>query len=183
MTNIAAIEPPRIYPTVRYRDAEAMIRWLIDVLASLSAWCTARDGVVHHAELAYGSSMLMLGQIRDDDYGKLIGDPNGGRTDALYVRRRRSGRVARQSKSGRRENRNGAAQHRLRQPRFRLPGSGRQSLEFRDLLAEGQREAIIGIDLPGGMVPSTRDIGGRCPPWRRPWRRRPARGAARARRS
>ena len=26
------IEAPRIYPTLRCRDAEAMIRWLIDVI-------------------------------------------------------------------------------------------------------------------------------------------------------
>jgi uncharacterized glyoxalase superfamily protein PhnB len=27
----------------------------------------------------------MLGQVRDDAYGKLVGDPDGRRTDALYL--------------------------------------------------------------------------------------------------
>lgn len=43
------------------------------------------DGVVRHAELAYGSSILMLGQSRDDEYGRLIGDTSGRRTDSIYV--------------------------------------------------------------------------------------------------
>lgn len=41
--------------------------------------------MIHHAELAYGSSILMLGQSRDDDYGKLIGGMDGRRTDSIYV--------------------------------------------------------------------------------------------------
>jgi uncharacterized glyoxalase superfamily protein PhnB len=80
-----AIEPPRIYPTIRYRDAEAMIHWLIEVFGFTERVVYRGDGVVHHAELAYGSSILMLGQVRDDAYGSLVGDPNGRRTDALYV--------------------------------------------------------------------------------------------------
>ena len=35
VTNMSEIEAPRIYPTLRYRDAEAMIRWL------KNAWFTA----------------------------------------------------------------------------------------------------------------------------------------------
>lgn len=85
MTNTGAIEPPRLYSTIRYRDAEAMIQWLIEVFGFTERVVYRSDGVVYHAELAYGSSILMLGQIRDDDYGRLVGDPNGRRTDALYV--------------------------------------------------------------------------------------------------
>ena len=43
------------------------------------------EGVVQHAELALGSSILMLGQSRDDEYGKLVGDLGGRRTHSLYV--------------------------------------------------------------------------------------------------
>jgi hypothetical protein len=46
VTNVSEIEPPRIYPTLRCRDAEAMIRWLIDVIGfteyvfiAAMAWC------------------------------------------------------------------------------------------------------------------------------------------------
>ena len=38
-----------------------------------------------HAELAFGASILMLGSVRDDNYGKLVGDLKGRRTDAVYL--------------------------------------------------------------------------------------------------
>ena len=79
------IEPPRIYPALRYRDAEAMIQWLKDVFGFTERVVYRSDGVVHHAELAYGSSILMLGQCRDDQFGRLVGDIGAHRTDALYV--------------------------------------------------------------------------------------------------
>lgn len=83
MPDTSAIEAPRIYPTLRYRDAEAMIDWLKDVFGFVERVVYRGDGVIRHAELAYGSSILMLGQRRDDEYGKLVGE--GRRTDALYV--------------------------------------------------------------------------------------------------
>jgi len=78
-------EAPRIYPTLRCQDAEAMIRWLKDIFGFTEHVVYRRDGEVHHAQLAFGSSLLMLGQSRDDAYGKLVGDISGRRTDALYV--------------------------------------------------------------------------------------------------
>ncbi|MDP1584135.1 MAG: VOC family protein [Bradyrhizobium sp.] len=86
MTDINTIEAPRIYPTLRCKDAEAMMRWLKDVIG-FTEYVVYRsdDGEVQHAELAYGSSILMLGQSRDDEYGRLVGDIGGRRTDSLYV--------------------------------------------------------------------------------------------------
>lgn len=86
MTDISNLEAPRLYPTLRCRDAEAMMRWLKDIIG-FTEYVVYRsdDGVVQHAELAYGSSILMLGQARDDEYGKLVGDIGGRRTDSLYV--------------------------------------------------------------------------------------------------
>ncbi|MBR1248971.1 VOC family protein [Bradyrhizobium sp. AUGA SZCCT0169] len=83
MTN--ANDAQRIYPTMRCRDADAMIRWLKDVLGFTEHVVYRSDGVVQHAQLACGASLLMLGQARDDEYGKLVGDISGRRTDALYV--------------------------------------------------------------------------------------------------
>ena len=86
MTDIGTIEAPRLYPTLRCRDAEAMMRWLKDVIGFIEHVVYRSDnGVVQHAELAYGSSLLMLGQSRDDEYGRLVGDISGRRTDSLYV--------------------------------------------------------------------------------------------------
>jgi uncharacterized glyoxalase superfamily protein PhnB len=83
--SVTDIEAPRIYPTLRCKDAEAMIRWLKDVVGFTERVVYRNDGAVQHAELAYGSSILMLGQSRDDEYGRLVGDPGGRRTDSLYV--------------------------------------------------------------------------------------------------
>lgn len=79
-------EAPRLYPTLRCRNADAMIAWLANVLG-FTEGVTHRDatGVVHHAELAFGPSVVMLGQEREDAYGALVGDPAGRRTDSLYV--------------------------------------------------------------------------------------------------
>ncbi|OCK58086.1 glyoxalase [Bradyrhizobium sp. LMTR 3] len=78
-------EAPRLYPTMRCRDAEAMIRWLEEIVGFTERVAYRNGGAVQHAELAYGPSLLMLGQSRDDEYGKLVGDIGGRRTDALYV--------------------------------------------------------------------------------------------------
>lgn len=101
MSTYTAIEPPRIYPTFRYRDPARMIDWLE------KAFCFRRhvsygDGeTVHHAELALGSSIIMLGGVKDGDYDSMVGAPgeNGGKsiyiaindTDALYARARAAG--------------------------------------------------------------------------------------------
>jgi uncharacterized glyoxalase superfamily protein PhnB len=77
-------EPPRLFPTLRCRDAEAMIAWLTGLgFRALAAH--RAEGAVAHAELAFGSSILMLGQDREDSYGALVGSPGGRRTDALYL--------------------------------------------------------------------------------------------------
>lgn len=78
-------DAPRLYPTMRCRDAEAMIAWLKDVLGFTEHVVYRKDGKVIHAELAFGSSLLMLGADRDDAYGKRVGDLGDRRTDAVYV--------------------------------------------------------------------------------------------------
>jgi uncharacterized glyoxalase superfamily protein PhnB len=78
-------EPPRLFPTLRCRDAEAMIAWLTGLVGFREHAVHRADGLVAHAELALGSSLLMLGQDREDAYGALVGSPGGRRTDALYA--------------------------------------------------------------------------------------------------
>lgn len=78
-------EAPRLYPTTRCRDAEAMIRWLKETLGFRERVVYRRDGVVEHAELSCDGSILMLGQMREDDYARLVGPADGRRTDALYL--------------------------------------------------------------------------------------------------
>ena len=69
-------EAPRIYPTFRYRDAARMIDWLVDSFGfTVHAHFKDGEGTVHHAELACGASMIMLGTVADDAYGEMVGGP------------------------------------------------------------------------------------------------------------
>lgn len=74
-----------IFPTLRCLDAEALIAWLKDQVGFTEHAVHRNGGIVEHAELALGASILMLGQSRDDAYGRLVGNRAGRRTDALYV--------------------------------------------------------------------------------------------------
>ncbi|MEP9396073.1 VOC family protein [Mesorhizobium sp. KR2-14] len=81
-------EPPRIYPTFRYRDAAYMIGWLVDAFGFIVRARYDDDaGMVQHAELALGSSMIMIGTARDDGFGKVVGWPgeNGGKATYIAV--------------------------------------------------------------------------------------------------
>jgi uncharacterized glyoxalase superfamily protein PhnB len=101
MANGTTVEPQRIYPTFRYRDPARMINWLCDAFGFSVHVRYGEGDVVHHAELALGSSMIMLGQVRDDEYGAIVGGPgdNGGKsvyvaiddTDALIKRAKSAG--------------------------------------------------------------------------------------------
>jgi uncharacterized glyoxalase superfamily protein PhnB len=78
-------EAPRIFPTLRYANAAAMIDWLATAFGFL-VHAKYMDGAdVGHAELALGSSMIMIGSSRADAFGAIVGEPghNGGK--AIYL--------------------------------------------------------------------------------------------------
>ncbi|UWU68735.1 VOC family protein [Bradyrhizobium sp. NC92] len=78
-------EAPRLFHTMRCKDTEAMIAWLKNVLGFTERVVYRKEDTVVHAELAFGSSILMLGAHRDDAYGRQVGDIGGRRTDAVYL--------------------------------------------------------------------------------------------------
>ena len=78
-------EAPRIYPTFRYRDAAKMIDWLQQAFGFVLHVRYGDGDDVHHAQLTLGSSMIMLGNVRDDDYGKMVGEPGSGGGKSTYV--------------------------------------------------------------------------------------------------
>lgn len=78
-------EPPRLYPTFRYRDAATMIDWLVEAFGFSVQARFEDQGVVQHAELAFGSSIIMLGGIRDNDYGQMVGEPGVQGGKSIYV--------------------------------------------------------------------------------------------------
>lgn len=78
-----------IMPTLRYRDAKAAIEWLCSVLGfTKHAAYEGPDGKIMHAELTLGGGMMMLGDARDDAYGKRFKTPEelgGAETRSSYV--------------------------------------------------------------------------------------------------
>lgn len=80
------LEAPRIFPTFRYRDPAAMTDWLCRAFGfAVHARHDGEDGQVVHAELAYGSAMIMLGGTADDAFGRLAGEPGARNGGATYV--------------------------------------------------------------------------------------------------
>ena len=83
---MTAIEAPRIYPAIRFRDAERMIAFLCDAFGfTVRAKYMTETGKVGHAELALGSSMIMCGDEKDDAFGAMVGSADGQGGKALYV--------------------------------------------------------------------------------------------------
>jgi uncharacterized glyoxalase superfamily protein PhnB len=71
-----------IIPCLRYRDAHAAIDWLCEAFGfSRNAVHENENGGVEHAQLTYGNGMVMLGEVRDNAFGKHIVQPDevGGR--------------------------------------------------------------------------------------------------------
>ncbi|MER9305684.1 VOC family protein [Mesorhizobium sp. M0293] len=78
-------EAPRLYPALRYKDAAKMIDWLCEAFGFSVQARYGEGDVMHHAELVFGSSMIMLGTVRDDDYGKMVGEPGSGSGKSIYI--------------------------------------------------------------------------------------------------
>lgn len=79
------IEAPRIYPTFRYREPAKMIDWLCRAFGFRVHVRYGEGDEVHHAELALGSSMIMLGGVREDEYGAIVGAPGDNAGKSVYV--------------------------------------------------------------------------------------------------
>ena len=94
-------EPPRLYPTFRYRDAARMIDWLETAFGFRTEAKFMDGNKVAHAQMSFGSSMIMLGSVRDDGFAAMVGAPgdNGGKSvyvavddaDAAFARAKEAG--------------------------------------------------------------------------------------------
>jgi uncharacterized glyoxalase superfamily protein PhnB len=78
-----------IMPTLRYRDAAAAIDWLCKVFGfEKRAVYPGPNGTIGHAELTLGGGMIMLGSVKDDEYGRGFKTPDelgGMETRSSYV--------------------------------------------------------------------------------------------------
>ena len=69
-----------IIPTLRYRDAAAAIDWLCEAFGfERHLVVPGEDGRIEHAQLTLGEplgpGMIMLGSVRDDEFGRLQRPP------------------------------------------------------------------------------------------------------------
>lgn len=76
-------------PCLRYRDAPAAIAWLCHTFGFVEHLVVPeRDGSISHAQLSLGDGMIMLGSVRDTDYGRLMRQPDetgGLGTQSIYL--------------------------------------------------------------------------------------------------
>lgn len=82
--------PAAIIPCFRYHDAKAAIRFLCDVFGFTEhAVYETGDGLIAHAQLVLGGSMIMLGSVGNEgEYGELVRTPrqaHGVNTQSVYV--------------------------------------------------------------------------------------------------
>lgn len=81
-----ATDAPRIFPAFRFRDAGAMIDWLTNVVGfAVNARFETEDGKIGHAELSFGSSMIMLGDDKEDAFHDVVGAPGASGGKSLYL--------------------------------------------------------------------------------------------------
>lgn len=65
-----------VVPCMRYRDAPSAIDWLCTTFGfSATLVVPNEDGSIAHAQLGFGSSMVMLASVVDSEYGRLLKQP------------------------------------------------------------------------------------------------------------
>ena len=81
-----AEEFPSIYPYIRYDDADAALKWLVDVLGFEEHEVhRGPDGKVGHAELKLGYGMVMFGAAENNAMGMKSARVLGGSSQGVYV--------------------------------------------------------------------------------------------------
>ncbi len=77
-----------VIPTMRYEDAPAAIEWLCDAFGfERRLVVPGDDGMIVHAQLTFGSGMIMLSSARDTAFDKVVKLPAdlGGITQSPYI--------------------------------------------------------------------------------------------------
>jgi uncharacterized glyoxalase superfamily protein PhnB len=88
MTQESTAPKSTLIATMRYDDAGAMIEWLGKAFGFERHFVVPGDnGTIAHAQLVFGSGMIMLGTARDDEWGGLVKTVRalGGSSGGVYV--------------------------------------------------------------------------------------------------
>src|SRR5262249_21510200 len=79
---------PTMVSTMRYDDAGGMIEWLGKAFGFERRFVVPGDnGTIAHAQLVFGSGMIMLGTARDDEWGRIVKTVRaaGAPSSSVYV--------------------------------------------------------------------------------------------------
>lgn len=78
-----------VIPALRYRDAPAAIEWLCDTFGFEKQMVVPDElGGIGHAQLSFGNGMIMLGSVRETEFGSLMKQPDeigGAETQSPYL--------------------------------------------------------------------------------------------------
>ncbi len=89
MANTTMNTGAKIIPTMRYADAVAAIDWLCRAFGFEKRLVVpGEDGTIVHSQLVLEDGMIMVGSVRDDDFGVLQRPPNmlgGVGTQSPYI--------------------------------------------------------------------------------------------------
>lgn len=85
----AAPGPSTVISCLMYRDARGAIDWLCRVIGfERHQVYEGPDKTIAHAELKLGGGMIMIGTVKDSEYGRLIRQPDeigGVETQSVFV--------------------------------------------------------------------------------------------------
>lgn len=77
---------PGIVPCLSYRDASAAIAWLKEAFGFTENMIVpGPEGTIAHAQLSFGSGIIMVGSERDDELKMRIPCDLGGVTQSIYI--------------------------------------------------------------------------------------------------
>ena len=89
MANTTMNTGAKIIPTMRYADAVAAIDWLCRAFGfEKHLVVPGEDGTIVHSQLVLEDGMIMVGSVRDDEFGALQRPPNmlgGVGTQSAYI--------------------------------------------------------------------------------------------------
>jgi uncharacterized glyoxalase superfamily protein PhnB len=75
-----------VIPTLRYRDAAAAVEWLCEAFGfEKHLVVPSEDGTVVHAQLVFGTGMVMLGSVGGSEFDDLQKPPSGVVTQSAYL--------------------------------------------------------------------------------------------------
>ncbi len=77
-----------VIPTLRYEDAPKAIDWLVEAFGFVRQLVVEGEGGrIDHAQLTFGTGMVMLGSVRPDDDNDLVttASESGKPTSGIYV--------------------------------------------------------------------------------------------------